>query len=100
MGTLIIAGQHFNVDAPIVNYEDDPNFNAAFPGCVNTTRCSATGGIGAYGDHAKNHGAKRMGYRPALRRYADHPPLDAVKAILRMFVLHHDGMYSAESCFN
>ena len=43
MGDLIIAGKHFNIDAPIINYQDDPNFNAAAPYCVNTDRCSATG---------------------------------------------------------
>jgi hypothetical protein len=45
---------------------------------------------------------QRYSTRPALRRYGGgfHAPLDAVKAVIKQFVIHHDGCSTADMCFS
>ncbi|MBA3538667.1 MAG: N-acetylmuramoyl-L-alanine amidase [Deltaproteobacteria bacterium] len=45
----------------------------------------------------------RLSTRPALRSYYANgktPPLDAVKAVIKQFVIHHDGCSTADMCWN
>jgi N-acetylmuramoyl-L-alanine amidase len=102
MGELIIANQRFNIDANIKNWHET-GWDATQFRCIpekigGSTKC--TDGIHPYGEKAKNRHERRFSTRPALRRYGMNPPLEAVKAVVRQFVLHHDGMYSAASCWN
>ncbi len=104
MGELIIAGKAFNIDAPIVNWHQS-GWDATAEYCINNAstpdasqRCA--GGVTPYGEKAKNRGARRYSYRAALRQYGANPPLAAVQAVVRQFVLHHDGCASAAMCWN
>lgn len=101
MGELIIANQRFHIDAPLRNmYETgwDATIEACVPaGPGMATKCT---GVTPFGEKAKNRGARRYSLRPALRRYGKNPPLDAVKAVLRQFVIHHDGLYDSAACWH
>jgi N-acetyl-anhydromuramyl-L-alanine amidase AmpD len=104
-GDLIVAGQTFRVDAPIINFREPPFWDATREYCVSTTTESSPrclpGGV-PYG-HLPVPYARRYGFRPALRSFYDDrraPPLDIVKAVIRQFVVHHDGCSSADMCFN
>src|SRR5688500_12790599 len=97
MGELIIANQVFNIDAPVVNWHQN-GWDATAERCVQPSHpCS---GPGAYGANAKNKSPRRYALRPMLRKYQKNPPLDATKASIKQFVLHHDGCWSAEMCWN
>ena len=103
MGQLIIANTPFEIDAPIINFLQPPYWNATVEACVPTIsepHPACPGGITPYGEKAMNRSPRRYAFRPALRRYDKNPPLDAVKAVLRQFVLHHDGCATAEMCWN
>ena len=100
MGDLIIAGQPFKIDAPVVNW-----FQSGWSAIVE--RCIPVPGhpegnscIGAYSPRAKNKFPKRYATRPRLRKYGMRPPLEAVKALVRKFVLHHDGCADAKMCWH
>lgn len=100
-GNLIIAGQYFKVDAPVINFREPPYWDATREFCMPTAtdpnpRCKP-GGI-PYGDLPRPY-SKRYSTRPMLRRYGANPPLEAVKAVIRQFVVHHDGCNSADMCF-
>jgi N-acetylmuramoyl-L-alanine amidase len=101
MGDLIIAGHHFPVEwDKFVNYEEN-GWNATIQACVPAgdmaTKCT---GITPFGEKAKNRSPKRFSTRPALRRYGMNPPLEAAKAVIRQFVIHHDGLMSSQQCFH
>jgi len=102
-GNLIIANQTFHVDAPIVNWTEPPFWNAKSPYCISTETeihppCPP-GGAGQFPYDGPKI-LQRYSTRPALRRYGDNPPLEAVKAVIRQFVVHHDGCHSSDMCFN
>jgi N-acetylmuramoyl-L-alanine amidase len=104
MGELIIAGERFDIDAPLVNWYQS-GWDATKEYCVNNastpdavSRCA--NGITPYGEKAKNRRAQRYSLRAALRQYGKNPPLAAVKSVIRQFVLHHDGCASATMCWN
>ncbi|MBP6628009.1 MAG: N-acetylmuramoyl-L-alanine amidase [Kofleriaceae bacterium] len=100
MGELIIAGQRFDIDAPVINWYQS-GWDATAERCLPVPGYQACpGGIIPYGEKAKNRAPRRYALRPQLRRYQKNPPLDAVKAVLRQFVLHHDGCMSAAMCWN
>ena len=100
LGDLIIAGQVFKIDAPIRNWTET-RWDATQERCVPTPgypesfHC-----IGAYGEKAKNRAPRRYSTRPRLRQYRGMPPIDAVKGLIRKFVLHHDGCADAKMCWN
>ncbi|HVZ23883.1 MAG TPA: peptidoglycan recognition family protein, partial [Vicinamibacterales bacterium] len=107
-GVIYIAGQAFHVDAPVVNFRDPPFWDATKEYCIPTTTDPSPickpGGV-PYGNidvaaYTKN--PKRYSSRPALRTYYQNgkqPPLDAVKAVIKQFVVHHDGCSSSDMCF-
>jgi N-acetyl-anhydromuramyl-L-alanine amidase AmpD len=101
-GNLIIAGQVFHVDAPIVNFREPPYWDATREVCVPTVTDPAPackpGGV-PYGNLPAPY-TKRYALRPALRRYGMNPPLDAVKAVIKQFVVHHDGCNTSDMCFS
>ncbi len=103
-GNIIIAGQRFHVDAPVVNYLEPPFWDATKEFCIPTQTEGQPPCKGAvpYGNLPVPY-TKRYSTRPALRSYASAgrpPPLDAVKAVIKQFVVHHDGCNSADMCFN
>lgn len=101
-GNLIIAGQKFHVDAPVVNFQEPPYWDATREYCMPTTTDPAPackpGGV-PYGNLPKPY-TRRYAIRPALRRYGMTPPLDAVKAVVKQFVVHHDGCNTSDMCFS
>lgn len=101
MGDLIIGGKRFDIEAPVINWYQS-GWNATIERLVPTPSYpqSFSGGISAYGEKAKNRGARRFANRPALRQFHDHPTYEATKSIIRKFVLHHDGCFDAKMCWN
>jgi N-acetylmuramoyl-L-alanine amidase len=101
-GKLIIAGQSFQIDAPVINFREPPFWDATREFCLPTAtdpspQCKP-GGV-PYGNLPRPY-SKRYSTRPMLRRYGMNPPLDAVKSVIRQFVIHHDGCSSADMCFS
>ena len=100
-GNVIIAGQTFRVDAPVINYREPPFWDATREVCQPTATDPAPKCMGGvpYGKLPKPY-TKRYALRPMLRRYGMNPPLEAVKAAIKQFVIHHDGCTSADMCFS
>lgn len=108
-GVLIIGGQRFQTDAKIVNWTEPPYWNAKSEFCQPTQtnrapQCTTKGGGHVpYGDLPVPY-TKRYSTRPALRsskwNNGENAPYDAVKSVIKQFVIHHDGCASADMCFN
>src|SRR3954470_22251623 len=101
-GNLIIANQSFHVEAPVINFREPPFWDSTREVCLPTMidpspKC-LPGGV-PYGNLPHPY-TKRYALRPALRRYGMTPPLDAVKAVIKQFVVHHDGCSSSDMCFS
>ena len=99
-GNLIIAGQVFHIDAPVINFREPPYWDSTKEYCMPTETdphpaCKA--GV-PYGKLPTPY-TKRYSTRPMLRRYGGNPPIDAVKSVIKQFVIHHDGCSSADMCF-
>lgn len=104
-GNLIIANQVFKIDAPLINYLEPPFWDATKEYCEPTMTEAAPKCVGGapYGLVGVGPYTKRYSTRPALRSYYSNgksPPLEAVKAVIKQFVIHHDGCTSADMCFN
>ena len=101
MGDLIIAGVPFKIDHPFKNWWDS-GLDAHQLRCVPAGMPTKCTGLGAYSPEAKNTRPERFAWRPQLRRFKSRgmPPLDAVQKSITQFVVHHDGLYSAELCFH
>ena len=108
-GKLIIGGQTFNVDAPVVNWHEN-GWDATSPYCIRTVtdpapKCPPTGGGQfPYGPVPLPY-TQRFAIRPSLRSVPKsengrYPTYDAVKAVVKQFVVHHDGCASADMCFS
>src|SRR5215207_6015858 len=98
MGEIIIANKPFTIDARVVNFTQSPFWNATVEACVGSSRPCP--GNALFSANAKNKSPRRYALRPQLRKYGKNPPLDATKALIKQFVLHHDGCWSAEMCWN
>lgn len=101
MGDLIIAGQRFPISHKFYNWYET-GWDSTAEHCVPMrpgapTQCT---GPGAFSEKAKNRGARRYSARAPLRRYGTTPPLDAVRSVIRQFVVHHDGLMRAEQCWH
>ena len=99
-GVIYVAGQKFHVEAPVVNFTEGPKWDATAKTCLPTDNngmrlCTSPEGFPS--TVAYN---QRYALRPALRHYGEHPPLDAVKAVIKQFVVHHDGCSSSDMCFD
>ncbi|HMG56198.1 MAG TPA: N-acetylmuramoyl-L-alanine amidase [Kofleriaceae bacterium] len=108
-GQLIIGGTIFTVDAPIANWHLS-GWDATSPYCIPTATerapgCLPTGGGQyPYGPPPLPY-TQRYAARPSLRSWPKsdggmHPSYEAVKAVVKQFVVHHDGCASADMCFN
>ncbi|HET9621909.1 MAG TPA: N-acetylmuramoyl-L-alanine amidase [Kofleriaceae bacterium] len=108
-GNLIIGGQVFNVDAPVVNWHEN-GWDATSELCISTKTeaapACAPAGPGKqfpYG-HMPVPYTQRYSTRPTLRtekwNRGLNPSYEAVKATIKQFVVHHDGCTSADMCFN
>ncbi len=105
-GNLIIANQTFHIEAPVINWTEPPFWDATKEVCLSTeterTPPCKPGGV-PYGVLPNGAYTKRYAARPALRNYYSNgksPPLDAVKSVIKQFVVHHDGCLTADMCFN
>ena len=101
MGKIIVANTEFEIDAKVVRWFEGPRLNAHLDMCTGggAERCN---GPTPYGEKAKNRAANRYRARPSLRKYgrkAKDIPLKAAQAVVRQFVLHHDGCPNAKTCF-
>ncbi|MFN0247849.1 MAG: N-acetylmuramoyl-L-alanine amidase [Kofleriaceae bacterium] len=101
-GNIIIANQTFKTNAKVSNWLDT-GWNAKSPFCIPTATernppCKPMAGGQAPYDGPSH--VQRYSLRPTLRRYGDNPPIEAVKAVIRQFVVHHDGCASSDMCFN
>jgi N-acetylmuramoyl-L-alanine amidase len=107
-GNLIIGGQVFNVDAPVVNWREN-GWDATSVYCLPTKTEAAPvcppgeGGQQPHGPPAVPY-TKRYSTRPNLRTSkwngGMNPSYEAVKATIKQFVVHHDGCTSADMCFS
>ncbi len=101
MGKIWIAGKGFEVDAAVVRWDQGPRFDGTALACHSRTSHPCAGGRLPFSSKGNiNKSAQRFGLRPALRRYGEHPPLDAAQAVIRQLVVHHDGCASAAMCFD
>src|ERR1041385_2339075 len=109
-GNLIIGGQTFNVDAPVVNWTEN-HWDATSERCIPTRTDPAPACQAASGGKQFPYGPRRGPYpprystRPHLRSLAKseggrYPTYEAVKSAVKQFVIHHDGCSSADMCFN
>ncbi|HWU86991.1 MAG TPA: N-acetylmuramoyl-L-alanine amidase [Kofleriaceae bacterium] len=110
-GNVIIGGKAFATDARIVNFRDYPYWDAT------STRCKGTdtepnppcqpapdGGQYPYGPPPGYSAyTQRYSTRPALRRSdwknGMDAPYEAVKAVIKQFVIHLDNCSTAEMCW-
>jgi hypothetical protein len=110
-GNLIIGGREFPTDARIVNFRDPPGWNAASKNCMSLDRnpsppCKAApDGQYPYGppDGYAPY-TQRFSTRPALRRKdwnnGMNAPYEAVKSVVKQFVIHLDNCFTAEMCWD
>jgi N-acetylmuramoyl-L-alanine amidase len=112
-GNLIIGGQVFQIDAPVVNWHEN-GWDATSEMCLPTKdlpdpsapgKCTS-GGPGKqipYGKLPLGAYTRRFSTRPALRNSkwngGMNAPYEAAKSVIRKFVIHHDGCASADMCF-
>jgi len=101
-GNLIIGGQVFNVDAPVVNWTEN-GWDATKPYCIPTPQEMSPGCPPGPGGQFP-HGPPVVQY---TKRYSTRPGLpesklsyNAVRAMVKQFVIHHDGCANAEMCFD
>jgi N-acetyl-anhydromuramyl-L-alanine amidase AmpD len=100
MGKIYIAGVGFEVDARVVRWDEGPRFDGHAPRCINPSRPCPGGGVNPFSAYLGRARVARIAKRPALRRLGDSPTLRAAQAVIRQFVVHHDGCPSAASCYN
>lgn len=110
-GKLIIGGQAFDTDAPIVNFREGGRWDATSLYCIPTqtepgaiSRCVVgKGGHQPYGPPVVQY-TKRYSTRAPLRqskwKMGESAPYEAAKTTIKQFVIHHDGCLSADMCFN
>lgn len=111
-GNLIIGGRAFPTDARIVNFLDPPYWNATDEKCMSLKRnphprCerAPNGGHYPYGPPAGySKYTQRYSTRPALRRkdwnMGMNAPYDAVRSVIKQFVIHLDNCFTAEMCWD
>jgi N-acetyl-anhydromuramyl-L-alanine amidase AmpD len=99
MGKIYIAGAGFDVDARVIRWDEGPRFDAHQPRCLNPSHACARG-VRPFSPKFTANRDIRIASRPALRGLRDRPTLSAAQAVIRQFVVHHDGCPSAASCFN
>jgi hypothetical protein len=100
MGDLFIGGTRFDIDANIRSWYQS-GWNAMSETCIPVPgHPESYGCTVAYGVKAKNRAPRRYSTRPRLRQFKLKPTYEATKAVIRRFVLHHDGCFDAKMCWN
>jgi N-acetylmuramoyl-L-alanine amidase len=97
MGEIIIANQPFQIAAPVKNWRTS-GWDATVEACIRPTH-PCKDGVTPYGTGTINTGKRRYAFRPRLRKYGKNPPLEAVKAVIKQFIFHHDGCADAAMCW-
>jgi N-acetylmuramoyl-L-alanine amidase len=100
MGKIWIAGQGFDIDARVFRWDEGPRMDGHAPRCVFPSHPCPGGGVNPYSPYMGKQRVNRISTRPALRSLRDNPTLRAAQAVLRQFVVHHDGCPTARDCFN
>ncbi len=108
-GIVIIGGRKFQTDAPVVNFEQPPFWDSRSQMCMQTdTDRSPPCAVKEPGKHIP-YGKMPPGYetltqryshRPALKNFGENPTYDAAKAVIKQFVIHHDGCATADMCWS
>lgn len=100
MGELIIAGESVAdlLGSKFVNFLQPPYWDATFEGQLEQNGVRRPG-LHPYSAEAKNKGLRRYSTRPALRRMGK-ASVSAAQAVIRKFILHHDGVNSSAVCWN
>jgi N-acetylmuramoyl-L-alanine amidase len=99
MSKIWIAGVGFEIDARVVPWFEGGKWDARQDRCIAPSQpCS--GGVFPYSEKLMSRRANRTALRPQLRAERDNPPLRAAQAVVRQFVLHHDGCPDAAACWN
>ncbi|MFT3700276.1 MAG: N-acetylmuramoyl-L-alanine amidase [Kofleriaceae bacterium] len=106
-GVLYIGNQPFKTDLKLVNFNDPPYWNATRNTCMITAtdptwHCLRVAGIPGdvpYGKLPKPY-SQRYSWRRPLFNFKDNPPYEAVKSVVRQFVIHHDGCNNADMCWS
>ncbi|MCS6914207.1 MAG: N-acetylmuramoyl-L-alanine amidase [Myxococcales bacterium] len=97
-GNIIVCGRAYQIDWPVVNWYDNPNFSAYYRGCykgkgggppTSPYPFSPAKGMGQMLSRFRER--RLMGGSRELRR---------LQEIIRQFVVHHDGCQSSEQCFH
>lgn len=102
-GLLWIGGKPFKTDAPIVNFTEGPRWNAMAETCYVTQTDPAPNcknNMIPYGKLPNGPYTKRYSQRWPLRQFGNNPPYEAVKGVVRQFVIHHDGCNNADMCWS
>lgn len=112
-GNIIIGGRAFPTDARIVNFLDPPHWNARSEYCMSLDRNPAprcTRSPDGKGDYpygpppGYSAYTQRFSTRPALRRKEWNNGFDAtyeaVRPLIKQFVIHLDNCYTAEMCWD
>jgi N-acetylmuramoyl-L-alanine amidase len=98
MSKIWVAGHGFDVDARVIRWDEGPGFNATLDQCIRPNK-PCPSGIYPYALDVNNRRRNRYARRPALRGAGDNPSLSAAQAVIRQFIVHHDGCPSAKVCF-
>ncbi len=98
-GNIVVCGRLYNIDWPVVNFYDNKNFSAYYPGCFK--------GKGGEAPTSPYPFAPAKGLEHAVKRYRERrymggarTDLRRLQDIIRQFVIHHDGCATSESCFH
>ena len=90
-GVIIIANQRIPVEADVVTWETS-GWNARIEQCI-ATKSKAN-------PFPECRPMRRWSYRPKLAGMGDKPSLAGAQAVIRQFVIHHDGVENSDSCFH
>ena len=97
-GNIIVCGRSYNIGWPVVNYYDNPAFNAYYAGCFK--------GPSNGPPRSPYPFAPAKGLGGALKRYRERRlmggtrDLRRLQEVIRQFVVHHDGCASSADCFH
>lgn len=101
MGNKVyVSGVGFECEAKVIAWFEEPYFDSANQRCHYKTKKCPDGILPFSNKSNINKSASRMARRPPLRRYGMNPPLSAVQSVVKKFVIHHDGVSSAATCFH
>jgi N-acetyl-anhydromuramyl-L-alanine amidase AmpD len=108
-GMIIIGGREFPTDAPVVNFRQPPFWDSRSQMCMVTATDSSPacttkepGKQIPYGKMPPGYETltQRYNYRPALKSYGENPTYEAARAVIKQFVIHHDGCATADMCWS